>query len=127
MAFKHQRWGKATKKGKDLPPMDLTLSVNIKSGHIVWDSLSENVGYVYDQSCYDQDDVRVRKQGEQVALTIIGSHREQVVEFDKDTYCESCFQHRRGEQELRIKGKEIYCPHCGVRRPFNWEDGPISH
>lgn len=108
---------KPHRKLNPLPPMVPVLNINIKTGNVLWDSLAEDVGHVYDHACYNEELERMRKQGEQLNMTIIGSPFEKTIEFDSETYCESCFQQGRGEQELRVKNG-IYCPCCGIRRPI---------
>lgn len=109
---------KPERKLNDLPFMEASLTVSIKTGKVLWDSISEDMGHVYDPSCYDQEGNRIRKQGEQVAFGIRTSQVDQRIEFDNESYCESCFQHGHGLKELHVKHNKIYCRSCGIGRPL---------
>lgn len=103
-----------------MKPMNPILSVGIKSGHILWDEMGEALGHVYDHACYDAEQNRRNRQKDIINMPIIGKANgvEERIKFNKEEYCESCYQNYHTEVELKVKGKVIYCPYCEVRRPL---------
>ena len=104
-------------KRKSFIPM---MQVGIKTGTILYDSIPDSLGYVYNPTSYDEEGNRRDRYMEMPRRSTFFVPNYDV-DFDAEVYCESCHQNGRGdENELRIKGNKLYCPVCGVTKPHAW-------